>query len=65
MRIDNNFSLINFKVKLQRQRHFLIKEHDVGCFNTSTNAFQLKFEHPTLCLFIKNVSDDEVFFEIN
>ena len=29
MRNNNYLSLINFKVKLHRQRHFFINEHDV------------------------------------
>ena len=31
MRNDNYLSLINFKVKLYRQKTFYINEHDVGC----------------------------------
>ena len=33
MRNDNYLSLINFKVKLHRQRHFFINKYDVGCLN--------------------------------
>ena len=33
MRNNNYLSIINFKVKLHRERHFLINEHDVGGLN--------------------------------
>ena len=56
MQNNNYLSLINFKVKLHRQRLFLYKNTPR---DTMFTTFK-KFEQPTSYSFFKKVSDNEV-----